>query len=275
MFTVALEEHFTTLDILKAIAESSPGSAGPINKVQEKLLDLDAGRLADMDAGSIDLQVLSVSSAGLEKISAETATRVLRDANDQLAQAVEKHPRRLAGFASLNLQQPEAAASELERCIHQLKFHGAMVHGHTGGAFLDDARFLPIWEAAQALRVPIYLHPAPPPKQVFDTYYAGLPGDSGQWLAIAGWGWHVELGLHILRLILAGMFDRFPDQQIIIGHMGRGPAVLTRPRRDCARADREASQAAHRGLLPFKCSRHNEWLLHAAAVPVCVAGRRY
>ncbi len=220
MFTVALEEHFTTRVILKAIADSSAGSSGPMNKVQEKLLDLDAGRLADMDAGSIDLQVLSLSSAGLEKIGADTATRVLGEANDELASAVSRHPGRLAGFATLNLQQPEAAALELERCIQHLHFHGAMVHGHTGGAFLDDLRFSPIWEAAQALHVPIYLHPAPPPKQVFDTYYAGLPGESGQWLAIAGWGWHVELGLHVLRLILSGMFDRFPNQQVIIGHMG-------------------------------------------------------
>ena len=167
-----------------------------------------------------DLQVLSLSSAGFEKISSDVATGIAHGANSELAEAVKRRPARFAGFASVNLQDPAGAAMELERCIKHLHLHGALLHGHNGGAFLDDSRFLPIWEAAAALGIPVYLHPAPPPQAIFDTYYRGLPGECGQALSIAGWGWHVELGLHVLRLILSGLFDRFPEQQVIIGHMG-------------------------------------------------------
>jgi len=104
-----------------------------------------------------------------------------------------------------------------------------LLDGTTGGLFLDDPRFLPVWEAAAALRVPVYLHPAPPPEKVREVYYSGLPGDLGMLLSIAGWGWHAETGLHTLRLIVSGLFDRLPDLQVIIGHMGEGlPYALAR-----------------------------------------------
>ena len=216
---LALEEHFTTAEIQKTLQPLMPQTPGG-KALGEKLRDLGSGRIAAMDEGSVDLQVLSLSSAGFEKISSDLATGFARGANDQLAEAIRQHPDRFAGFASVDLQDPSGAAKEIERCMQQLHFRGAMLHGHNGGAFLDDPRFLPIWEAAAALEAPVYLHPAPPPKAVFDTYYRGLPGDCGQALSIAGWGWHVELGLHVLRLILSGLFDRFPAQQVIIGHMG-------------------------------------------------------
>jgi predicted TIM-barrel fold metal-dependent hydrolase len=158
------------------------------------------------------------------------------DANDRLAAAVREHPKRFAGFAALALQEPEKAAAEFERCVRALGFKGALVHGTTRGMFLDDPQFTPLFETAQALDVPIYLHPAPPPKPVQEAYYGGLPGQLGFFLATAAWGWHAEAGMHSLRLIVSGLFDRFPRLQLIIGHMGedlpfsiaRAEAVLSR-----------------------------------------------
>jgi predicted TIM-barrel fold metal-dependent hydrolase len=127
------------------------------------------------------------------------------------------------------LKAPATAAAELERCVTRLGFHGALINGTTGGLFLDDPRFLPVFEAAAHLGVPIYLHPAPPPQPVREAYYSGLPGDLGFLLSIAGWGWHAEAGLHTLRLIVSGLFDRLPGLQLIIGHMGEGlPYALAR-----------------------------------------------
>ena len=219
MSTITLEEHFLTPGFKAAIAKVMtipPDMAA----TQKKLLDLGEHRLAAMDSGAVDMQVLSVAALGLDRLASNDTTILMHEANDQLASAVERHPRRFAGFANLNLRDPEAAAVELERCISELDFFGAMANGYSGGAFLDDRRFTPIWQTLDRLKVPLYLHPAPPPAAIFDTYYTGLPGNTGTVLSIAGWGWHVELGLHCLRLILSGLFDRYPDQQIIIGHMG-------------------------------------------------------
>jgi predicted TIM-barrel fold metal-dependent hydrolase len=143
-----------------------------------------------------------------------------RDANDKLDAAVRAHPKRFAAFAALALQNPEKAAAEFERCVRKLGFKGALVHGTTKGVFLDDPQFTPLFEAAQALDVPIYLHPSPPPKAVQEAYFGGLPGQLGFFLATAAWGWHVETGTHCLRLMASGLFDRFPKLRIIIGHMG-------------------------------------------------------
>jgi predicted TIM-barrel fold metal-dependent hydrolase len=227
MRTITLEEHFVTTDFLNATKSSLSSSA--MAAIREQLLDLGAGRIAAMDEGGVDLQVLSVAAVGLERIPAEDATKILADANDQLALAIKENPSRLAGFASLSLKSPESAAKEFERCIRTLGFKGALVNGTSGGAFLDDPRFTPLFEVAQALDVPIYLHPAPPPESVKQIYFSGLPGQSGDLLSMAGWGWHAETGMHCLRLILSGLFDRFPKLKIIIGHMGEDlPYSLSR-----------------------------------------------
>lgn len=228
MHTVTLEEHFTTREFQEAIVAFVPQTPAA-QGLQAKLLNLGDGRIAAMNEGFVDMQVLSLSASGFEKLAPDMATTIVHNANSELAEAVTKHPSRFAGFASLNLRDPLSAARELERCIEELGFHGGMLHGHTGEAFLDDTRFLPIWEAAEALKVPIYLHPAPPPTVVFDSYYADLPGECGRTLSMNGWGWHAELGMHVLRLILSGLFDRFPTQQVIIGHMGENlPFSLAR-----------------------------------------------
>ncbi len=237
MRTITLEEHFATPEVLKATGDLVPASRGNfIKAVEEKLLDLGKGRIADMDAAGIDLQVLSLTNASLDVLDSSTATSLARDSNDKLAAAVQAHPKRFAAFAALALQEPQKAAAELERCVHKLGFKGVLIHGTTKGLFLDHPQFTPLFEAAQALDVPIYLHPTLPPKTVHDAYFTGLPGQTGFFLSTAAWGWHVETGMHCLRLIVSGLFDRFPKLNIIIGHMGedlpfsiaRAEAVLSR-----------------------------------------------
>jgi uncharacterized protein len=198
-------------------------------EMQAKLLDLGAGRIAAMDEGGVDLQVLSLVAFGLEGLSAADGTAVARDVNDELTAAVKAHPDRLAGFATLALKDVGEATKELERCVTKLGFRGVMVNGTVEGRFFDDARFLPFFEAAAALDVPVYLHPAPPPEPVREAYFSGLPGEMGRMLSIAGWGWHSETALHTLRMIVSGLFDKVPGLQLIIGHMGEGlPLALAR-----------------------------------------------
>ena len=229
MPTIAIEEHFVTGNFLKATGARDRRAPSPIAQLHPKLLDLGTGRTAAMDEASIDYQVLSLASMGLEALAASDATALARDVNDELAQAIKANPKRLGGFATLALKHPATAAQELERCITRLGFLGVLLDGTTDGLFLDDPRFLPVWEAAAALHIPVYLHPALPPENVRHAYFSGLPGDLGMLLSIAGWGWHAETGLRTLRLIVSGLFDRLPDLQLIIGHMGEGlPYALAR-----------------------------------------------
>src|SRR5580704_13846591 len=221
MRTIALEEHFTTAECLAAVERAGYRStAAGTGAVQAKLLDLGAGRLAAMDAAGIDIQVLSMVGFGMDRLDVATAAAVARDANDRVTDAVRAHPDRFAAFAALPMVDPNAAARELERAVAKLQCRGALINGTTNGLFLDHPSFTPILEAAQALDVPIYVHPAPPPPAVLDAYFSGLPEPYGMLLSIAGWGWHTETGLHALRMIVAGVFDRYPRLQIIIGHMG-------------------------------------------------------
>jgi predicted TIM-barrel fold metal-dependent hydrolase len=229
MRTITLEEHFLTETYVRATAEYSAKMGMQFPEMQAKLLDLGAGRIAAMDEGGVDLQVMSLVAFGLEGLSAADGTVVAREVNDELAAAVAKHPDRLAGFATLALKDVGEATRELERCVKKLGFCGVMVNGTVEGRFFDDARFLPFFKAAAALGVPVYLHPAPPPEPVREVYFSGLPGELGPMLSIAGWGWHSETALHTLRLIVSGLFDEVPGLQLIIGHMGEGlPFALAR-----------------------------------------------
>lgn len=229
MTTITLEEHFVTEPFLRATGAYGADAPPQMVALQPKLLDLGAGRIGAMDEAGITMQVLSLAAMGIEKLDSATATSLLHDVNDELAAAVQAHPDRLQGFATLPLKDPQRAAQELERCVTRLGFCGALVDGTTDSLFLDHPRFTPFWEAAAELSVPVYLHPAPPPHTVQQAYYAGLPGELGRMLSIAGWGWHAELGLHTLRLIGSGLFDRLPELQLIIGHMGEGlPYAMAR-----------------------------------------------
>jgi predicted TIM-barrel fold metal-dependent hydrolase len=171
----------------------------------------------------------------------------VRDINDKLAAAVSAHPDRFAAFATVALQDPEKAVPEFVRCIKDLKFKGLMVTGSMNGIFLDDPRFTSIFEAAHALDVPIYVHPGFPPKPVTEAYYGGFPDNIGFGLSTAGWGWHAETGLHCLRLMLSGLFDRFPKLKIIVGHLGDHLPY------NIARADRIFGEmVSESGTPPFK-----------------------
>lgn len=170
-------------------------------------------RLEDMDRHGIDMQVLSLSSPGVHRMpdAAEADDRARRS-NDEIAALCAAHPDRLAFFASCALQDPQRGARELERAVTQLGAKGAMLNHHTNGEFLDDEKFLPLWEAADGLGVPVYIHPAPALEEPAVT--RGYPG-----LGAAIWGWSHEIGGHALRLVFSGLFDRFPNQQVILGHM--------------------------------------------------------
>jgi hypothetical protein len=138
---------------------------------------------------------------------------------------VSAHPDRFRAFATLPLGQPQAAATEFERAVTELGFVGALITGTVGDRFLDEPEFAPVLETAARLDVPIYLHPAPPPKRVSDIYYTGpFPPLAGGMLSNAGMGWHLETSVHVTRLIISGVFDRIPGLKLIIGHLGEGLA---------------------------------------------------
>ena len=229
MRVIAVEEHVGIPKIQAALKAAGMKAGDFPPPIAAKLNDLGTGRLADMDAAGIDMQVLSASGSGLEKLDRDTGIALARDFNGMLADAVKSHPDRFAAFALLPMQAPDAAVAELERCVTKLGFKGALISGTINGRFLDDPVFQPVLAAAERLDVPIYLHPAPPPPAVYEAYFGGLPAPIAESLSTSAWGWHVETGMHSLRLVVAGLFDRFPKLQIIIGHMGENlPFSLVR-----------------------------------------------
>ena len=177
------------------------------------LVDLDDLRLQHMDEAGVDVQVIGLTSPGVQIMDRDTAVAFAPVANDLLADAMRRHPQRLVGMIAVAPQDPQAAAREIERGVQKLGMHSVVINSHTQGEYLSDQKFWPIFEAAQALDTPIYLHPNAMPASMIQHFIeAGLDG------AIYGFG--VETGLHALRLITAGVFDRFPKLQIILGHMG-------------------------------------------------------
>ena len=245
MKTIAIEEHFTTPMYRQNVAANefrkfylTSRSEQIGHDIVAELADLGAKRLAHMDAAGVDVQVLSFSSPGPQAFGAEIAIPMARDANDRLSEAVRAHPDRFAGFAALPTANPDAAAEELERAVKQLGFKGAMIHGHTQGSFLDERRYWVIFERAQALGVPIYLHPALPHPDAVKAYFQGYED-----IARAGWGFAVDTSCHFLRMLFAGLFDAYPDLKIILGHLGEGlPFAMHRLNDHTYRA------AARRGL---------------------------
>ena len=225
--TITLEEHFSTPTFTEGPGRYLKNRPA---KLIEKLCDLGDLRIADMDAAGIDVQVLSLTAPGVEQLDATEAVELARDANDLLADAVRRHPSRFAGFASLPTAAPDTAADELERMVREHGFKGAVINGHIRGRYLDDEFFWPILERAEALQVPLYLHPTPPPQPVIEASYVGnyTAEVTGQ-LANSAWGWHIETATHILRLILSGALDRYPRLQLVIGHLGEAlPFMLPR-----------------------------------------------
>lgn len=239
MRTITLEEHFLTQSSLDApggeMFQMGRGAAQSVlmrsgANLMTQLLDIGDQRISEMDAAGIDVQVLSFTR-GLAAIDGEAeALKLARDINDQLAAAVDRHPDRFAGFATLATLWPEPAADELGRTVKEYGFKGAMIHGHTRGRYLDDEFFWPILARAEELDVPIYLHPAPPPPPVIQASFTGnFSKEVTALFSTGGWGWHIETGLHVLRMVLGGVFDKHPKLQVVIGHLGEAlPFMMSR-----------------------------------------------
>ena len=225
MRTITLEEHYASPGFLDGPGRELKAQAlkfgAAAAKLFEQLCDVGEKRIAEMNAAKIDMQVLSLTSPGTEQIAGARATALAREANDFLADAIKKNPTRFAGFATLPTAIPDEAAEELERMVREHRFKGAIINGHCRERYLDDKFFWPILERAEALNVPIYLHPTPPPKPVIEASYGGFSPIVTELLAGAGWGWHIETAIHVIRLILGGVFDKYPKLQIVVGHMVR------------------------------------------------------
>ena len=209
---IALEEAFLYPKIFDLY---SPELQQRYEPVKNKLLDVGPERIKRMDAAGIDLQVLSHVQPGIELVQdAALAIQLSREINDWLGKVVQQYPSRFAGFATLPTQSPGDAAEELERTVKQFGFKGALINGHTHGRYLDHESFSVLLQKAEALDVPIYIHPTDPPREISELYYRSSP------TLITGWGFSVETGTHLLRMIQAGVFDRYPKLKIIVGHMG-------------------------------------------------------
>jgi len=180
-----------------------------------RLLDLGDERLSIMDAGGVAMHLLLLTSTGVQMFDPDTGSALATLANDRLAEAIKRHPDRYAGLAAIAPQDPGRAVKEIERAMTRLKLNGVVINSHTNGEYLDDLKFWPILEAAASLHAPIYIHPrAPSPGMAAPYRKYRLEG--------AIWGYQAETGLHGLRLIASGVFDRFPDLRIVLGHMGEG-----------------------------------------------------
>lgn len=220
---IALEEHYWDREVAATFGAMDPMRRA--SGIEERLFDYGELRIAEMDEAGIDFQVLSHGAPATQRGDAETAVRLARNANDSLAQIVSAHSDRFAAFACLPTPDPAASAAELDRCVNEFGFKGAMVHGLTNGLFLDDKRFWPIFERAQALDVPLYMHPAQPDPAVVDVYYKDYVEDFPSILT-AAWGFTVETATQGIRLVLSGVFDEYPNLKIILGHLGEGLPFL-------------------------------------------------
>jgi len=216
---IALEEHFAlaeNMDASYAVRDLPPDT-------RHKILDLGGGRLAEMDRGGLDICILSLSAPGVQAVPDVTqAIAEARRTNDYLAENIAKNPKRLKGFATLPLQDPEAAARELTRCVKDLGFCGALVNGFSqigeadSAVYYDLPQYRPLWATVQELDVPFYLHPRNPLASR-EQSYEGYP-----WLAGSPWGFAVETSIHALRLMASGLFDEYPRLKVILGHLGEG-----------------------------------------------------
>jgi predicted TIM-barrel fold metal-dependent hydrolase len=216
---IALEEHF----VLAESIETSYAVRDLHPETRSKILDLGTGRIADMDRGGLDICILSLTAPGVQAIpNAKEAIAQARRTNDYLAENIAKNPKRLKGFATLPLQDPEGAAKELTRCVRDLGFCGALVNGFSevgeagSAVYYDLPQYRSFWATVQELDVPFYLHPRDPlsaRQQCYEGY---------RWLAGSPWGFAVETSIHALRLMASGLFDEYPKLRVILGHLGEG-----------------------------------------------------
>lgn len=247
MRLIATEEAFAPVEYVDAYLQlaktlDTPGSrylAAYYGKpeVRRELTDLDH-RLAEMDRLGVDMHLLGITGPGVQAFDADKGSALATIANDTLAAAIARHPTRYAGLAAVAPQNPARAAREIERATGALKLNGVIINSHTHGEYLDDPKFWPIFEAAVACDAPIYLHPTIPSDAMvgpFSRY--GMMG--------ALWGFGADASLHVVRMILGGVFDAFPTLQIVIGHLGEAlPFWL-------GRLDNRYANIKRRGLSPL------------------------
>ena len=247
MRVVALEEHFTVPALAKRIDPAAITARGfkprrpPVGRPNPMELAPEIGerRLKSMDDAGITVQVLSSTGPGPDLVPGPDGVAMARELNDHLAAACAKYPERFNGFAALPMASPEACATELRRAVKDLRFPGALINGTCEGRFLDHPRYDDLLAAAVELDVPIYVHPHLPPEPVRQAYYSGLEPGAGRVLESAGWGWHSETAIHVLRLVLAGTLDKHPKLKLIIGHMGEMLPVMLRRIDESSAADVE------------------------------------
>ena len=216
---IALEEHFALPETADATYAIGGKPWSPEFRLQ--IQDMGSGRIAEMDRGGVELCILSFVAPGIQGIPGiSQAIAMSRRANDYLAEHIAKYPKRLKGFAALPLQDPQAAAQELTRCVKELGFCGALVHGFSqigetdSAVFYDLPQYRPFWATVQQLDVPFYLHPRAP-LATRRQAYEGHP-----WLLGAAWGFAAETSIHALRLMGSGLFAEYPRLKVILGHLG-------------------------------------------------------
>jgi 2,3-dihydroxybenzoate decarboxylase/5-carboxyvanillate decarboxylase len=230
MRKIAVEEAFSIPEVAKELQKVARGTSQSLDmplvrgiydgdpeyaslKFLDGLLDIEDVRIRDMDANGVDMHVLSLTAPGVQMFDADTACELATLANDRLAEVIQRHPTRFAGLASLAPQSPRRAVAEMERAVRRLKLNGFVINSHTNNEYLDDPKYFPILEAAEALDRCIYIHPRAPSD--------GLKGPLGDYgMGAAMWAYGVEVGTHAVRLMASGVFDRFPKLRICIGHMG-------------------------------------------------------
>lgn len=222
---IAVEETFSVPEVLDGMREllerepdREPGLSAPpyvLTDTIQALYDLGEGRIAAMDAARVDKQVLSLWSPGVQVFDPAQGTELARLVNDRLVEAIRARPDRLAGLATIAPQDPEAAAQEVERAVAGLGLNGVLINSHTNSEHLDDPKYWPIFEAVQALGTPIYMHPRNPPAQMHEAFTDYTMGG-------ALWGYAMETSQHVVRLLMGGVFDEFPELTIVLGHMGEG-----------------------------------------------------
>jgi 2,3-dihydroxybenzoate decarboxylase len=217
-YVVTLEEHFQDPELGAFYGRYDANNAP---HVLDRLQSFGGARLKDMDEAGIDFQIISHTAPAVQKLDLESAVRLATIVNDRLHAAIRAYPTRFGGFATIATQDPKAAADELERAVTKLGFKGAMIHGLTNGRFHDEPDFWPIYERAEALDVPIYVHPAVPSPQVIEAYYKEYM-EKYPIILRAAWGFTVETATQGVRLVLSGVFDKYPRLKVIFGHLGEG-----------------------------------------------------
>jgi len=205
--------HSLDMTLVRRIYDAPQDDKTAMGALLPRLLDLEEGRRRDMDENGVAMHLLSLTAPGVQMFDADTATELAIVANDRMAEVIKRHPKRFAGLATFAPQSPKRAAKEMERAIQKLKLNGFILNSHTNNEYLDNAKYFPFLEAAEALDSCIYIHPRAP-SDGMATPFRDYGLDSAQW------GYGIEVSTHAVRMIVSGVFDRFPKLKICIGHMG-------------------------------------------------------